>query len=464
MNGVAVNKRLDSPIHTAGDIRRFTERTLITFLTQIASTIIGTISGIIIANLLGPSGKGIYTLYMLLPTFLVGLGNLGVGLANVYLGGSKKYEWDDLIANSLISGIMLGIPLTVVFIGYYLVSNPTFLQELDPRLVLLTTAMLPFNLLSLFFNHLLLGQNRIKEYNLVNLLSNGISLALLVVLLLILDMDVFGAILAWAVTVVITTILSALLVYRQRKLKWYVQPAVFKESIRFGIKGYLVNIIQLLNYRLDMILVALLMGITFVGYYSISVTMAELLLLFPGAVGTVIFAQTPGLTTDETNELTPIICRNTLFITLVSAALLFILSKYIILLLIGPDFLPALQPLWILLPGMVAGTIWKVLGNEITGRGKPQITTLASILALAIHIPLNILLVPHVGIAGAALAMSVSYLITGVVLLFYFRRITGHGLLDFLIIRPSDLKFYRNLVATIIGVIRSPKKIRKGVA
>ncbi|MDD5082214.1 MAG: oligosaccharide flippase family protein [Dehalococcoidales bacterium] len=427
----------------------FIRRAAITFATQITTIILGIIAGIIIARALGPTGKGIYTLYILVPTLLAAVGNLGVGLANVYLGGSKQQGWDDLIANSLISGIALGIPLTLIFAGYYLVSRPAFLQELDPQLVLMTAGMLPFSLLTLFFSHILLGQNRIKEYNLVTLLPNAVSLILLSVLLLVLKMDVVGAILAWAVATVVTTVLSMLLVYRRSKLKWRFQPAVFKESIKFGVKGYLVNVIQLFNYRFDMILVALFMSATFVGYYSISVSLAEALWLLPGAVGTVIFAQTPGLSAEESNKLTPVICRNTLFITLVSAALLFVLGKYIILLMIGPDFLPALQPFWILLPGMVAGSVWKVLGNEIAGRGKPQINTIASAVALAVHIPLNLVLVPRIGIVGAALAMSVAYTVTAVMLLIYFRRISGSSLVNSVLVRPGDFKLYGQLISAV---------------
>jgi Na+-driven multidrug efflux pump len=98
---------------------------------------------------------------------------------------------------------------------------------------------------------------------------------------------------------------------------------------------------------------------------------------------------------------------------------------------------------------MVAGSVWKVLGNEIAGRGKPQINTIASAVALAVHIPLNLVLVPRIGIAGAALAMSVAYTVTAVMLLIYFRRISGSSLVNSVLVRPGDFKLYGQIISAV---------------
>ena len=173
--------------------------------------------------------------------------------------------------------------------------------------------------------------------------------------------------LAWAAASVVPAIFSLFLVRRTTPVRWGFYPSLFKDSVKFGIKGYLGNVIQLLNYRLDMFLVAFFMSVTFVGYYSVTVALSEALWYFPSAVGTIMFARTPGLTAEEANISTPRICRNTLFITILAAITLFALGSYIIMLFFGSIFLPALEPLWILLPGIVALSVCKVLSNEIAG-------------------------------------------------------------------------------------------------
>jgi len=89
---------------------RFVKDTLITFSTQITMVVLGLAATIVMARVLGPSGKGAYSLIILVPTLLLSLGNLGIGLANVYFGGSKKYKWNELVSNSLVSALVLGIP------------------------------------------------------------------------------------------------------------------------------------------------------------------------------------------------------------------------------------------------------------------------------------------------------------------------------------------------------------------
>ena len=426
---------------------KFIKDTLVTFSTQIVTVILGIAAAIVIARVLGPEGKGAYALIILVPTVLVALGNLGIGIANVYFGGRKKYEINELASNSLIAALGLGIISSIAFLIYYHSFHPSFLRDADPFCLSLAVMVLPFGLLAMYFSYLLLGQQKINEYNFLHLFQGGVLTLLILALLLGAKTGLLGACSAWAGSVFLGAILSFWLVRRMTDIKWSFYPAPFKQSVKFGIQGYLGNVIQLLNYRLDMFLVAFFMNVTFVGYYSVAVALAEALWYFPAAVGVVVIARTPGLTAEEANRSTPVICRNTLFLTLGAGVLLFVLGKFIINLLFGSAFLAAAQPLWILLPGVVALSICKVLSNEITGRGKPMINTTAAGVSLAVNIPLNLLLIPSMGIAGAALASTISYTMTAVIVLVAFIRISKNSLFDTVVIKPRDLEIYRGMLA-----------------
>lgn len=401
---------------------------------------------IAIARVLGPSGKGAYSLILLVPTLLFTLGNLGINISNVYFGGKQKYSWTEIASNSLILALALGFSIAIAFLMYFFIFEPSFLKELEPRSLVLATLMLPVNFLFIYFRYILLGQNRIKEFNLVGLASSSALLALIFLILFAFQGEVFGAILATAGAALITTILCILLVRRVTKITWSFHPALFKDSLKFGIKGYLGNVIQFLNYRLDMLLVNFFLSVAFVGYYTIAVSFAEALWYFPSAVGTVIFARTSGVSTEEANRFTPRVFRNTLFLTTLAAVALFFLSKSFVLLLFGSAFLPAIQPLKILLPGVVALGSTKVLTNEIVGRGRPIINTIAAGVSLIINILLNILLIPAMGISGAALASTISYSVTSIIVFIVFIRISHNTTFDTLIIKPEDLRVYAQLL------------------
>jgi O-antigen/teichoic acid export membrane protein len=194
------------------------------------------------------------------------------------------------------------------------------------------------------------------------------------------------------------------------------------------------------------------MNLSFVGYYSAAVPLAEALWYFPTAVGMVIFARTIGLSAEEANKSTPRICRNTFFLTALAGILLLILGKYLIILLYGHDFLPALPALQILVPGVIALSICKVLGNEIVGRGKPIINTINAVISLAINIPLNIVLIPKMGIAGAALASTISYTGSAIFSTAIFVKISGVKWIDLIVLKTEDLNTYRQIFSGAYGV------------
>lgn len=369
--------------------------------------------------------------------------------ANIYFGGSKKHKWADLASNSLISGLGIGVILGTAFMASFFILHHSLLKDIEVRYIAVAMLVVPLSLLTTYFQSILLGQNRIRDYNLVSLAQASTYLVLVLVLLLALKGGIFGAIFAWTSAYLVTAIFSILLVYKSTDIRFSFHPAVFKDSIKFGFQAYLGNAIQFLNYRLDMFLIAFLTNLTLVGYYSISVAMAEALWYFPGAVGTIIFARTPLLSAEDANASTPRICRNTLFLTILAALVMFVLGKPIIAVVYGSAFLPALIPLWLLLPGIVALSIDMVLGNEITGRGKPIVGTIVAAVSLAVNIPLCIILIPKLGITGAALASSVAYVVDAIVVTIIFLKMSKNSWVDTLVIKREDFSIYTNVLSSI---------------
>jgi len=431
---------------------RFVRDTIITFSATILGVILALISTILVARVLGPEGKGGYSLLLLIPTMLGFAGNLGLGIANAYFGGSKKAGWSELVSNSTISGLVVGTALAGGFAAYYFAYHPYFLREVEWKWLVAALPIVPLDLLRTYFNHSLLGQKRIRAYNVMQVVPGLLSLVLVAVVLG-LNGGVLGVVLTATVHVGISAVLSLLLVLRETKITWSFHPRLFLDSVRYGMQGHLGNIIQFFNYRLDMLMLAYFMDLGEVGYYSIAVMLAEALWYFPSTVGTMIFARTIGLSTDEANQTTPRICRNTLLITLLEALAVFLLGRYVILLLYGSDFLPSVRPLWILLPGVVSLSVYKVLGNEIAGRGKPLINTIAAAVSLAVNASLNWLLIPRWGMSGAAFASTVSYTVTAVVTLVVFTRMSGNSWFDTIVVKGEDLKSYMKLATSAKSAI-----------
>lgn len=423
----------------------FAKDSLITFSTKVFIVLIGMITNIILVRILGPSGKGIYSLVILVPALLFAMGNFGIGIANIFFIGKKAHPLSNVISNSLILGFGLGTILAMIFVLLHGHFDFSFLRGVNPHILVIGLIGLPFLFIINYFSTILMGENRFVEYNLVSVLNWISLLGLLILFLIIFTQGILGAVISWALAVFGASICSIYFVLKSQRIKLSLSLGLLKDSIKFGVQGYFGNLAQMLNYRLDMFFVNFFMGVTYVGYYSIAVLIAELLWLFPSAVGTVLFPKVSSMTTEEANEWTPKVCRNTFFITLISSLVLVFLGRWIIVVLFGNSFLPALKALWILLPGIVALSIPKILGNELTGRGRPIINLYIAITSLGINLPLNIILIPKWGIEGAAFASTVAYFVTTILTLSIFLKISKNRVIDTIVIKPRDLNSYYSI-------------------
>jgi O-antigen/teichoic acid export membrane protein len=179
--------------------------------------------------------------------------------------------------------------------------------------------------------------------------------------------------------------------------------------LSFGLKGYIGNVLQFFNYRLDMFFVNYFIGSASVGIYGVSVAFAEILWYFPNAVGFVIFPKATVTRPEVMSGFTPKVFWITLGVTALGAIGLVVLGKSLIQLIFSLDFVGSYLPMLVLLPGVVLLGGAKVLTNEIAGWGYPQYNSFSAGVALILTVILDLILIPRFGILGAALASSICY-------------------------------------------------------
>jgi len=421
----------------------------ITLIAQITTFAIGFAIQIVLARILGPSDRGVYALLILIPAISVMLSSLGIEIANVYFSANKKYKLRDIASNSLVTGTGLGLVVVLLFWGLSDVAAfQDFLRQkgIEPTYLWVAILALPFLLLQSFFSRILLGREEIVKFNALNISQNVLQMALIALLMVGLAQGLRGAIWAYTITIIIIAILSILYVRRLTPVGLSINRNLLKESIRYGGIGYLGNAAQYLSYRIDIIIMAYFLSSAAIGYYSIAVGIAERLWMIPSSLAIVLFPRISAINDDKANELTPKVARHTLFIVFVFSLMLLVLGKPLILILFGADFMPSLAPLLILLPGVVAFSISKVISSDLSGRGKPVFGAIASFASLAVNIGLNLYLIPRWGISGAAFSSSVSYSMAAAVMIAAFVRLTQTPLSDVLLLKAGDVRIYLDMV------------------
>lgn len=376
----------------------------------------------IIARALGPDGKGALTLALLTPNLLILLLGLGIGGANVYHTGTRRIPVSLLVRNSI------GVALFVTAVGAMVISlllATGWLTRLLPRLpvdiTLLALLIFPLGLLSSYLNGVLQGQQQIFRVNTIMALQGVTTLMLTLLLVMGLHMGLTGGVLAYvgSAALALTLTVNALRCDNVRFAPAW-QPSVLRPSLAYGLKGYIGNVLQFFNYRLDMFLINFFLGSAGVGIYSVSVALAELLWQLPNAVSFVIFPKSSATKPAQMNLFTPRIFRLTLALTALGGLGLALLGRSMILLIFGERFSAAYPPMLALLPGVILLGGGKVLTNEIAGRGYPHYNSIGSGLGLIFTLALDLLLIPRYGVMGAAVASSLAYgVVFGSAVFFY---------------------------------------------
>jgi O-antigen/teichoic acid export membrane protein len=218
------------------------------------------------------------------------------------------------------------------------------------------------------------------------------------------------------------------------------------------------NLAQLFNYRLDQFLVAAWVSRAGVGHYAVAVGLSESVWWISSAVAMVLLPRLTRMDRDKAEEMTPIVSRNTLAVSIVGAAGLMAVSPVLIRVLFGSEFSPATTPLLLLMPGIIAASAARILSSYLFSQGRVIYNTYATFIALGVTVALDLALIPAFGIEGAAIASSIAYTISLGSTLYWYKKVSGRGVWEALIVRPSDRSLYFDFLRRLRSLAFRPEK------
>jgi len=414
-----------------------------TLLTRLAGMVIVLLSSVLLARVLGPEGRGVFTLLLLVPSLATSLGVLGFEQANAVYAGLEPRRRRALVWQSTGVALTVGGIVAAAGAAYLIAGAPGFepLAATPTGLVLLLLATIPARLIVEYWGGILRGMNRIRLLNVFEVATRVVPFVGLVMLVWAFDLGVVGA--AWTdalASVGNALLLSVMLaaVGAWGRPEW--DSTLWRRVVSFALPAHVSTIAAYLNYRVDEFIVAGFLPIDQLGLYTIAVGMAERIWIIPGSVATVLL---PYLTNQRDGDaaVSAAICRHVALWTGVVCGVVFVLANPLVTMLFSSSFAGAVRPLRWLLPGIFTLCIGKVLVAEILAREKPRYTVWASGAAVVTNVVGNLLLVPRIGIDGAAIASSVSYSVLSAMLIVYYLRVTGRRW-SVLVPRPRDVSVY----------------------
>lgn len=435
----------------AGDVPtpsgRFLFSVNLLFASQIANYSLRFFLGILLARGLGPELRGDYALFVLSASLAASVGTLGAGLGSMYHIGKSRHSIRVLLGNSQFLVLIASVVGLLVTVGIGLTLDPeAFVSGSSFWLYILAfPAVLEFMLLTA----LLVGQGRFVGLNTAMVSQTAIVLGGTAILYVIDELTLFRVLAIWGASYVAGGLIAlAFLGFEHWNLRAAFKPdlTALKEQVGTGLPGQAGNVLQFLNYRLDLFVVAALATRADVGMYAVAVGLAETVWWIANAVALALLPRLTRMDADKGAAVASVACRNTLAVAAVAAAAVGGVSSVAVRLLFGDAFSPATQAILWLMPGIVALSGAKVISSYIFSQGKMAVNSLIAMVALGGTLVFDVLLIPRFGINGAAAASSIAYVMSLVLALGYYQRLSGNSALDCLLPRPSDLGLYFDLV------------------
>ncbi|HQW06055.1 MAG TPA: glycosyltransferase [Flavobacteriales bacterium] len=439
-----------------------------TFLTQAPTLLLYFVSSTLLTRLLGDVGRGEYALLTNQVALLAMLVSFNVGFGVTYFTSRAGTAAKNVVgtASTMLCINMVAVP--IILLGFATTPRLTDLFMPSTRTDLFYWGFvylsIVLSLLNTTIAAVLLGLKRFKILNWMGILNAGLSAVAFLVLFVIRDSlgtaDILPTVLvvsaiamslntaAWIALYVVEVRIPPIPIWT-----W----SLLRPILAFSLIGHLSNLINLINYRFDIWVIGDILGESQLGIYTVAVGVAQLLFYIPDPFSRVVQPYLFGQLKDEMLDKFKTVARVNFTAVLGLAVLLAITAHWLLPLLFGAVFSASVMPLYLLLPGIVLSSATKLLVPLVVHGGYQRVNLYSISAAAVLTIVLDLLLIPELGIEGAAIATSIAYLVIMLALLWTIRYRMGVSIHDMFFVRPSDI---RNLSLLIAGPGSAKRMVR----
>jgi O-antigen/teichoic acid export membrane protein len=407
-----------------------------------------------IARLYGPARTGVMSLVMNLADVALQVFTLGLSSGITYLISRREWPLRSARRAMTSTATVLGASGAIAALVFYELTRDSIFKGVPPALVVISLTSLPFAISWSFVAAAALGRDRYEAYATFEI---SYSIVLVVVgVSLAIAFGLTGAVIGFTTANVATAIIATLWVRREQTRDSGSahdrtdDGTQLRRAARFGLQSWSANLLQLLNYRLDLFILSAVAARSAVGVYAIAVSVTGLGWILPNALQTVLFPRVASLdasadagqiSLESSDAAAARAVRHAVFMMGPTASVLVVLVV-LVPVIYGSGFEQSMTLGFILIPGVAALGLAKVLSAVFSGRGFPRYALYTTAISVPITLALYLALIPPLDATGAAVASTLSYFVTTAVSVFYFERATAIPLRTALVPLRSDLVDY----------------------
>jgi O-antigen/teichoic acid export membrane protein len=427
-----------------------------TFLAQIPIQLLGIVSGVLIARMIGPEGKGAIAIYQANAQLLTVFFSLSLGNVLSYFIPSNKIKVEKMLGISLLTILLSSICILVLTLMFY---HSNFKNYLFP-----TKHCNLLYLIWIFFYSVLLIINVIatgffqglKLFNLINkilIINSILNFLFFMALFLMYKLNYFE--------ISIEILLYCLLIITLINTFQFIIPFVtlvkiipdfnisFKKEIKpilnFAFHTHSALFINFFNGRLSLWILNFYLNEVAIGLFSLATNLIVIFNMISAPIGNVLMPFLSDQDVDNKNEIFYKYSKINFTLLLGVCLLSFVIASPIISCIYGIEFIDSVLLFQILIPGILFSCIGRILAVYIAASNRQEYNLYPTIFGFVANIILSYYLIKYYGLIGAAVAGSLTYILSCLATMYYAHHklklpIGNYFLMDFIEIKHNFFK------------------------
>lgn len=405
--------------------RVFQSPILLTIAANVAMAGQGLATGILAARLLGPEGRGELGAIQLWPSLLATLAMLGLPEALVYYSARDPQRAGRYMGSAMFLALASSIPL--MLLGYWLM--PYLLSAQTDSVIAASKLYLwlvPLYALVGMPYHPLRGLQDMSWWNGLRILP-GLGWLFLLIWAVLRGQNSPQYLSSSYLMILGLLLLPVLWVVTWRVPgPYWPTREYYGPMLRYGLPSATATLPQMLNFRLDQMLIAAFLPVHSLGLYVVAVAWSSAARPVLSAIGSVLFPRVASETTPH--QQARVFSQGVRLGALISAAIagpLLFVTPWVLPWVFGKSFQPAVPAAVVLIVAASVSGLNLILQEGIRGLGNPKVVMWSEFAGLATtFVALWFLLKPF-QIMGAAIASLLGYSAVTIYLLANVQQVSG---------------------------------------
>ena len=379
------------------------------------------LTGWISTRFLGVELKGQYGYLITISSFTWLIIDLGIHQTYPYLLRKEPEKGDILFTWSLLQFCCEILFFSAVGLALMPLLSRLLKFDFTPTIIVLVSGVISLTKLNMHMQTYYLGRDKVKYSHICQTL-NSLMMLIVVVLgyLVFTSVDRLVHVLIAYNLAMLTSIIG--LVFPKlftRFWKGFDLSYIFK-SYNLGWRVFLSSLFISLLIRFDMMLIRRFLHFDALGIYAVASNIVEMLQMASNMVGSLLLVKLSDLDDQQEswNTLKKVFIFFFGFLTVANLGFVLV-GKPLVSLMYGKDFTPVYNVYLWLIPASFGLSFGSLFNTYLWSKGFPWISVLLPAMALTLNIVLDLILIPIMGLNGAALATSIGYLSWFIVILLY---------------------------------------------